>query len=56
VLQTTSINGQIMSQNLVNTTASGSSKTFAFAAGPAGVTVNGLGALPPSPPLSPLNQ
>jgi hypothetical protein len=45
VLQTTSINGQIVSQNLVNTTASGSSKTFAFAAGPAGVTVNGSGGL-----------
>jgi hypothetical protein len=45
VLQTTSINGQIVSQNLVNTAAGGSSKTFAFAGSPTGVTVNGSAGL-----------
>lgn len=45
VLQTTSINGQITSQNLTNTASGGAVTSFAFAGGPTGTTVNGAGGL-----------
>jgi hypothetical protein len=45
VLQTTSINGQIVSQSLTNTAANGSANNFAFSNGPNGMTVNGSGNL-----------